>query len=63
VSELTYRRTKAGTVFVAWRGRTVTTLRGDAGRRFVARAEGLDSDRLQLLLAQVTGNFKRGNER
>ncbi len=63
MTQLTYRRTKADTVFVAWRGRTVTTLRGEAGRRFVARAEGLDDEGVQLLLAQVTGNFKRGNER
>jgi hypothetical protein len=63
VTEFSYRRTKADTVLVAWGGRTVTTLRGAEGRRFAARAEELDGERLQLLLARVTGNFKRGNER
>jgi hypothetical protein len=59
VTEFSYRRTKADTVLVAWGGRTVTTLRGAEGRRFAARAEELDGERL----ARVTGNFKRGNER
>ena len=30
---------------------------------FVADAEELEGEDLQILLARVTGNFKRGNER
>jgi hypothetical protein len=31
--------------------------------RFLARAEGLDHEGLQQLMARAIGNFKRGNER
>ena len=58
-----YRATKDGTVFVSFGGRDVTTLRGDAASRFAARVEGLDEAAMQQLLARVTGNFRRGNER
>ncbi len=41
----------------------MTTLGGDAARRFVSRAEGADPDAAQQLMARATGNYKRGNER
>ena len=58
-----YAETKNGKVFIAWEGRRVTTLAGEAARRFRSRAEGLDAEGLQQLMARATGNFKRGNER
>lgn len=58
-----YRASRDGSVFIAWRGRTVTTLGGAAAQRFLAQAETLDEAGLQLLMAKATGNFKRGNER
>jgi len=57
-----YRSTKDGNVFISWRGRSATTLRGEPARRFLAQAERLDEDGVQQLLARLTGNFKRGNE-
>ena len=41
-------------------GRVAATLRGDAAVRFLADVESGDP---QLLMARVTGNYKRGNER
>jgi hypothetical protein len=35
----------------------------DAAQQFRARVEKLEGLELQLLLAKLTGNFKRGNER
>jgi hypothetical protein len=58
-----YAETKDGKVFIAWEGRRVSTLAGESARKFRSRAEGLDAEGLQQLMARATGNFKRGNER
>jgi hypothetical protein len=63
VTELSWRGTKDGRVLVDWRGRTVVTLAGSKASRFLAEVESADPEAEQLLLARVTGNFKRGNER
>ncbi len=47
-------------VVVTHHGRRAATLRGDAARRFLADVEAGDP---QLLMARVTGNYRRGNER
>jgi hypothetical protein len=41
----------------------VTTLRGPDARTFLARTELASDETLQQLMARVTGNYKRGNER
>ncbi len=61
--EFSYQATKNDTVFISWQGRTVTTLRGEPARRFLARASGLDDEGKQDLMLRATGNFKHGNER
>jgi hypothetical protein len=38
-------------------------MKGSAATRFVARIEGAGYDESQLIMARLTGNFKRGNER
>ncbi len=58
-----YRETKDGRVFIAFRGRVVTTLAGAAARKFVSRVTGADSRQSQLAMAKATGHFKRGTER
>ncbi|MCB0129909.1 MAG: hypothetical protein KDD78_03640 [Caldilineaceae bacterium] len=58
-----YRTTKAGTVFISWQGKQVTVLQGKAAATFLARINGLEGQAAQLIMAKVTGNFKRGNER
>ena len=59
-----WRTTKDGTVFVTHEGRTAATVRGPAATTLLANLrEAPDARAEQLLLARVTGNFKRGNER
>ena len=48
-------------VRVHHRGRVATTLRGSAAQAFLAELESGDDP--QLLMARVTGNYKRGTER
>jgi len=43
-------------------GRLATRLRGAAAQRFLADIDGPDDDP-QGVMARVTGNYKRGNER
>ncbi len=47
-------------VVVTHDGRRATTLRGAAARRFL---EDVERDDPQEVMARVTGNYKRGNER
>jgi len=58
-----WQGTKDGRVRISWNGRVVTTLAGAPAVRFRRAVEEADEDDAQLLMARVTGNFKRGNER
>lgn len=62
-TSFSFRSTKDDDVLISSKGRLVVTLRGAKARRFLAAAAGAPDDALQLLMARVTGNFKRGNER
>jgi len=59
----TFRETKDGRVRISYCGKVITTLAGREAQSFLSRSSGADDQELQLLLAKVTGNFKRGNER
>ncbi|HEY7332413.1 MAG TPA: hypothetical protein VH859_05570 [Candidatus Limnocylindria bacterium] len=50
-------------VLITHRGRPAAILRREAADRFLGRLDTLDEDGAQQLMARVTGNFKRGNER
>ena len=39
------------------------TLRGKPASKFLSRVEGASPDEQQALMARMTGNYKRGNER
>ena len=58
-----YRVTKNGKVFIEYEGRTVTTLQGKPAQKFVQRIATASAEDAQLIMAKLTGNFKRGNER
>ena len=58
----TYQATKDGRVRISWGARHVVTLKGAKATSFLEAARGLVGDEVQLLLARVTGNFKRGNQ-
>lgn len=58
-----HRVQKNGDVQVLHHGRLASTLRGPAAQEFLAEAEACDEGGLQQLMARLTGNYKRGNER
>ena len=58
-----YISTKNGLVQIAYKGKTITTLRGQDASRFLARVEHADQESVQLAMAKATGQFKHGTER
>ncbi len=52
--------TRRGEVVISHHGRRATVLRGAAAARFLVDVEDDDD---QELMARVTGNYRRGNER
>lgn len=54
---------KSGEVVITHRGRHATTLRGGRAAEFLDDVEGASVDDAQELMARLTGNYKRGNER
>lgn len=59
-----YRAAKDGKVLIAWHGKQVTILKGKQAEKFLASiAMAADDKQKQLVMAKVTGNFKRGNEK
>lgn len=59
----TYRQRKNGDVEVLHHGRVAATLRGRDASDFLAEATDPTSSDAQQLMARLTGNYKRGNER
>jgi hypothetical protein len=57
-----YRATKDGFVFLEFHGATVKTISGENAKKFLKKIDALEGLELQLVLAKLTGNFKRGNE-
>ena len=58
----TYRIRKSGEIEILHQGRVAATLRGMAAADFLAEVKG-DFAAGQQVMARVTGNYKRGNER
>lgn len=59
-----YRVTKENTVFLEYNGRQVKVLKGKEAEKFLKRIRVADNiTEEQLIMAKITGNFKRGNER
>ena len=58
-----YSVSKAGKVFISWYGKQVMILSGAKAQHFLANIAELDGEAAQLVMAKITGNFKRGNER
>ncbi len=59
-SGFAYTQRKNGDVVITHHGRTAATLRGRKAESFLTK---VDSGDPQLLMARLTGNYKRGNER
>ncbi|MHB8630056.1 MAG: hypothetical protein ACYDBJ_26295 [Aggregatilineales bacterium] len=62
-----YQITKDGRVFISWNRKRVSGAVDHAAAKLIALLLRLDEQgdeaNIQLALAKVTGNFKRGNER
>jgi len=58
-----YRITKDKKVFILYEGKQVTTLSGKKAGDFIAKIQNAESKEVQLIMAKITGNFKRGNEK
>ncbi|MCL2753389.1 MAG: hypothetical protein FWE44_04485 [Defluviitaleaceae bacterium] len=58
-----HRTTKDGKVFISYHGKQVMVLNGKKAEDFAAKIAGKDGKDAQLIMAKITGNFKRGNER
>ena len=61
--EFFFRVAKNGEVSILRHARAVTILRAATARVFLAEIEVLAFEEQQQLMARLTGNYKRGNER
>jgi hypothetical protein len=60
-----YQITKKGTVVIYYGGKQIKIVKGREAERLIARIKEAEDSitEVQLLLAKITGNFKRGNEK
>ena len=58
-----YKIAKGKKVFISYYGKQVTTLSGSRAEKFISDIEDAVGREAQLIMAKVTGNFKRGNEK
>jgi hypothetical protein len=61
--DFSIRARKGGDVEILHHGRVAATLRGRDAADLLAEVEGLADSESQQLMARLTGNYKRGNER
>jgi len=61
----TYQITKNGTITINYKGKQIKVVKDKEAERLIARIKAVENNILevQLLLAKITGNFKRGNEK
>jgi hypothetical protein len=58
-----YQKSKDDNVFIYWYNQQVMILKNKMAHKFIKQIEGLDNNEKQLVMAKITGNFKRGNVR
>ena len=58
-----YRKAKDNKVFIYWNNKQVMILKSTKAQKFIKNMESLDDREKQLVMAKITGNFRRGNER
>ncbi|MFJ7889364.1 hypothetical protein ACIQYL_14900 [Lysinibacillus xylanilyticus] len=60
-----YQITKKGTVVIYYEGKQIKNIKDREAERLIARIKEVEDNitAVQLLLAKITGNFKRGNEK
>lgn len=58
-----YRVSKNNTVFLDYDGKQVKIVKGKEAEKFLKKINAADNEKdRQLIMAKITGNFKRGNE-
>jgi hypothetical protein len=50
-------------VRIQWNGKPVMMLKGISAQKLIKKIEKAEGMEVQLILAKITGNFKRGNEK
>ncbi len=58
-----YKVTKANKTLIYFENRMIKTLKEKETKRLIKKINGLSTFEVQLVLAKITRNFKRGNER
>lgn len=58
-----YKVSKDNKVFIFWEEKQVKILKGKESEKFLAKIAKADAFESQLIMAKITGNFKRGNEK
>ncbi len=58
-----YKITKDNKIFIYWNGKQASILKGKESEQFLLKIQDKDIKEVQLIMAKVTGNFKRGNEK
>lgn len=58
-----YRVSKDNKVFLYWYDKQIMILKGKDSEKFLGRISAADTLEAQLIMAKITGNFKRGNEK
>ncbi|MDR4887987.1 hypothetical protein RGU12_10550 [Fredinandcohnia sp. QZ13] len=61
----TYQITKKGMVMIYFEGKQIKMVNGRDAERLITKIKEVEDDKIkiQVLLAKITGNFKRGNEK
>ncbi|MBS4218096.1 hypothetical protein KHA96_07130 [Bacillus sp. FJAT-49711] len=63
-SPFSYRVSKNNTIFIDFNGKCVKTIKGKEAEKFLTKIRSAANEKeAQLILAKITRNFKRGNER
>ncbi|EJR96567.1 hypothetical protein [Bacillus cereus] len=59
-----YRITKNNMLLIEYYGKQIMVLKGNDAEKFLNKINHANNDKeKQLIMAKITGNFKRGNER
>ena len=62
-NEFSFRQTKSEKVFIYSKGKQVMILNDPESKKILKKINRTDDNQNQLIMAKITGNFKRGNER
>ncbi len=58
-----FREYKNGKISIYWKEKEVMILKGKNAQKFSSQIENTTEFEAQMIMAKLTGNFKRGNER